>query len=289
MIDNAMNSKELPDWFIDLLLLRATDGLDREQRNQFDQFVSDHPDRDWIELEAEKYELSAAAIDLGIENVNPESPLEPMPAALRQKVIEGAERHFQTATTPAPQADGAIVQAHDRESGLTSREALAWLAAAAAVVLLLTGWNPFAAPARAVVDNESVVQSVSIDEQYTDFVSSQATDLVRISWAPQGDSVATGEVVWRDSLQQGFMVFEGLLVNDPLESQYQLWIFDTDAGQAHPVDGGVFDIDSEQRTVVAIDAKISVGKAVMFAITEETPGGVVVSDRKRLPLLAVVQ
>ena len=83
------------------------------------------------------------------------------------------------------------------------------------------------------------------------------------------------------------MVFEGLKPNNPIQSQYQLWIFDTDTGQQHPVDGGVFDVTAE-RTIVQIDARVPVAKAVMFAITEEIPGGVVVSDRKRLPLLAKV-
>ena len=37
-----------------------------------------------------------------------------------------------------------------------------------------------------------------------------------------------------------------------------------------------------------IEAKLPVSNAVMFAITVERPGGVVVSDRSRLPLLAKV-
>ena len=67
MINNVMNSQELPDWFTDLLILRATDGLDVEQQRQFDQFVHEHPQRNQIELEAEKFELTVAAIDLGVE------------------------------------------------------------------------------------------------------------------------------------------------------------------------------------------------------------------------------
>ena len=68
MIDRTMTSEEFPQWFTELLILRATDGLDVEQQKQFDQFVSDHPDRDRIEIEAEKYELTAAAIDVSMHN-----------------------------------------------------------------------------------------------------------------------------------------------------------------------------------------------------------------------------
>ena len=84
------------------------------------------------------------------------------------------------------------------------------------------------------------------------------------------------------------MVFSGLPVNNPNVEQYQLWIFDTDKGQDHPVDGGVFDIAGTKQVVVPIDARIPVNKAVQFAITVEKPGGVVVSDKSRLPLLAEV-
>ena len=84
------------------------------------------------------------------------------------------------------------------------------------------------------------------------------------------------------------MVFEGLAANDPLKKQYQLWIFDTDANQEYPIDGGVFDIPADGgKSVIPINAKIPVDKAVMFAVTEEIPGGVVVSNREVIPVLAI--
>ena len=297
MIDRTMSYPNLPEWFTDLLLLRATDGLDEEQQKQFDQFLIEHPDRDQIELQAEKYELTAAAIDLGIENMDPERSDSSMPDALRQKVLNGAKRHFEpgsvppvpmrepeSSTTPAPTV------ARNQDGGLTTREALAWLAAAAAIVVLLTGLNPFAASQATPVAKETQIQTpetYTVEELFEEFVSGEFADLIRLPWtATDENSSATGEVVWRDSAGEGFMVFDGLAVNDPLLSQYQLWIFDTSAGDPHPVDGGVFDVGEDQPVIVPIDARIPVTKAVMFAVTEEKPGGVVVSDRERLPLLA---
>ena len=56
--------------------------------------------------------------------------------------------------------------------------------------------------------------------------------------------------------------------------------------QEHPIDGGVFNITANNQDV-PIDPKILVGnRPVQFAITIEKPGGVVVSERKELPLLA---
>ena len=84
------------------------------------------------------------------------------------------------------------------------------------------------------------------------------------------------------------MEISGLPINDPTVEQYQLWIFDTDKGQEVPVDGGVFDIGSGGKVVIPIKAHVPVDKAVQFAITIEKPGGVMKSDRERLPLLASV-
>ena len=98
-----------------------------------------------------------------------------------------------------------------------------------------------------------------------------------------------GDVVWSDVTQTGYMRFRGLAVNNPRQEQYQLWIFDAERDDKHPVDGGVFNITDAgegKDQVVPIEPKLSISKAVMFAITVEKPGGVVVSDRSRLPLLA---
>jgi hypothetical protein len=55
------------------------------------------------------------------------------------------------------------------------------------------------------------------------------------------------------------------------------------------LDGGVFDIPTTGEVIVPINAKLQVREPFMFAITIEKPGGVVVSSRERLPLLAKVE
>jgi hypothetical protein len=76
---------------------------------------------------------------------------------------------------------------------------------------------------------------------------------------------------------------QGLAANDPAREQYQFWIFDE--AQEHPIDGGVFDVTAGE-TLVLIDAKLRVQKPTLFAVTREKPGGVVVSDQKRIVLVA---
>jgi anti-sigma-K factor RskA len=131
----------------------------------------------------------------------------------------------------------------------------------------------------------------------------QDPDAVTVPWKKAGDDPAIvaaqadlesveglGDVVWSPTRQQGYMRFRGLAANDPAVAQYQLWIFDAERDAAYPVDGGVFDVpaDAAGDVVVRIDPRLPVSRATAFAITVEKPGGVVVSSRKRLPLLAAV-
>ena len=97
----------------------------------------------------------------------------------------------------------------------------------------------------------------------------------------------TGDVIWSNHRQQGFLRFRGMAHNDSAKSQYQLWIFDAKQDDRYPIDGGVFDIDSSSGDVIVrIHAKLRVVDPAMFAVTIEKPGGVVVSDRKRLLVVA---
>ncbi|QDU90783.1 Anti-sigma-K factor rskA [Pirellulimonas nuda] len=121
------------------------------------------------------------------------------------------------------------------------------------------------------------------------FLKSYPT-LTPIAWTATDDPAAQGaegDVVWSDAQQQGYMTFAGLPANDPSKTQYQLWVFDAQRDERYPVDGGVFDIpQGEESVVVPIAVKLPVNRATMFAVTIEPAGGVVVSDRSRLPLLA---
>ena len=118
-----------------------------------------------------------------------------------------------------------------------------------------------------------------------------ANDLVEVSWIPGSTPIegAAGDVVWSETRQEGYMRFRNLPVNLPTKEQYQLWIFAENQSAETPIDGGVFDITSQQETVVPIEAKLNADNVYMFAVTMEKPGGVVVSSRERLPLLAKVE
>ncbi|MEL6715184.1 MAG: anti-sigma factor, partial [Planctomycetota bacterium] len=110
-----------------------------------------------------------------------------------------------------------------------------------------------------------------------------------VSHSPWSVGELTGEVIWSDADNAGYMYIDGLPANDPQVAQYQLWIFrgQDPALEPHPVDGGVFDVLADGAVVVPIDAKIGVGSAGLFAVTVEEPGGVVVSERESIVAVAV--
>jgi hypothetical protein len=103
---------------------------------------------------------------------------------------------------------------------------------------------------------------------------------------PTGETV-TGDVVWDAKSQTGYMRFHGLRLNDPIVDQYQLWIFDARRDERFPVDGGVFDVgNASGDEVVRFTARLPVAVPLMFVVTVERPGGVVVSDRSRVAAVA---
>jgi hypothetical protein len=156
--------------------------------------------------------------------------------------------------------------------------AMPWLAAAATIVIAVVGWWP-----RLVTPDGSDVTAQRVA------LAGQASAKT-IPWAatedPLGKNVA-GDVVWSGEQQAGFMRFVGLPANDPAKAQYQLWIFDAERDERYPVDGGVFDV-KDGEAIVPIRARVPVGKAVLFAVTLEKPGGVVVSTRERLVAIGKV-
>jgi hypothetical protein len=103
---------------------------------------------------------------------------------------------------------------------------------------------------------------------------------------PAGETVR-GDVVWDANSQSGYMRFRGLRRNDPNVEQYQLWIFDARRDARFPVDGGVFNVSNVSGDeVVQFTARLKVEVPLMFVVTVEHRGGVVVSDRARIAAVA---
>jgi anti-sigma-K factor RskA len=84
------------------------------------------------------------------------------------------------------------------------------------------------------------------------------------------------------------MTLANLPPNDRDKRQYQLWIVDRGRMHAEPVDGGVFDVDDTGATIIAIRPALAIRDATLFAVTDEPPGGVVVSEKGKRGEFVVV-
>lgn len=257
-----------------LLAMRATDALDVGEEREVAHLLEQHPS-----VEEDGYELAAAALltDAIVE--------EPLPRALRAKLI----------------AEGEALVAARKPSNIAvfppaapARPALlGWLAAAACLLLAVTAWWPRlidpAGDSRVAAEASPPIEAPpTAEERRTRLM--QVADVQSLAWTATEDPAAagaSGDVVWSPSRQEGFMRIRRLEANEPTAQQYQLWIFDRERDERYPVDGGVFDMPAGvTEAIVPIDARIPVADPYLFAVTVEEPGGVVVSDRERIVLVA---
>ncbi|MEM6978551.1 MAG: anti-sigma factor [Planctomycetota bacterium] len=236
--------------------------------------------------ELARMERTASAVATALAHRNRYS----MPNQLRDQIKRDASRFHQ-------RSDDAIrskqVVAPEREHSRDEnqhrsvyRERLAWCVAVAACVLAMLA---ISVPRRDGSLQIAETQSLSLAEERTRWVQ-RFPSAVKADWTDGTTPMSvpvSGDVVWDGSSQSGFMRFVGLPVNDPAESQYQLWIVDPQRDD-EPIDGGVFNSSSTDEIVIRINAKLNVIEPQAFAITIEKPGGVVVSTQERLPLLARV-
>ena len=240
-------------------------------------------------LSGDSYEAELAAYDrtlAALQDAMVAEREQDVPSGLEDKLLADASAFFNApaeATAPAQPEPAPAAPVHDfaaaREARASSQTP--WLVAAAAAVLAVVAWWPDAEPTLPTTANG-----------YDALIASAPSDLLQLDWLVLEDASTSsegtrGEIVWSDSEQKGYMRFSGLAANDASVEQYQLWIFDRSQKDSFPIDGGVFDIPAGAGEVlIPIDPKIEVSEAWQFAITVEKPGGVVVSERSRLPLLA---
>lgn len=262
----------------DLLVQQATEGLSAGEARELRALLATHDRPDY-----EVVERTAAALLLA-GSITPE----PLPATLRRKLDLAAHAFAagefgQPANAPQIEASRIAVTAAPPRPTLRTREWTGWFAAAACLVLALLAWWP-----RWQTADDADQANLTAAEARAQLIADPA--VIREEWRTTEDPAArgvTGDVVWDNDRQIGYLRFRGLPVNDVARSQYQLWIFDGQRGDQFPVDGGVFDVPSgADEVVIAIDPKLPVADPRLFAVTIERPGGVVVSSRERIVVLA---
>lgn len=271
---------ERHDTLFDLLTKQAIEGLDNSESTQLKALAAE------LNYETDdSFDLAASAVALaGIEEI------EPMPSNLMAKLSATADEMFGAVSV--------VEEAEDLQPTFEfepKRSFLGWLgwavAAAACVALAVNIWFTRSQPQDPTVAGGPTPTASpakpDIKAQFDEMMASP--NMIKAKWSPAGAKEVSGEVVWSDAKQAGFMRFRGLPVNDATKEQYQLWIFENAKLEEHPKDGGVFDITADGDVIIPIDAKLAAKDPKIFAITVEKPGGVVVSDRKKIAALAKVE
>lgn len=273
-------TEEQRELFFDLLAKKAVYGLDETDDNQLAEF-----DRGLVDAEFCSLEVAAAAIGLaGI------SEIEPLPEHLRAQILKNA-----------PLVDGsreqgqAKIYTSDDVFGEKRSSWFGWLgwaaAAAACVALGMNIWFTRVQPTEQVKSqNPPETPQVLTDKQKHDAMMASA-GVIKANWAAGNvkDINVSGDVVWSDEKQTGYMRLSGLPVRAAPDFCYQLWIFDKVQDKATPIDGGTFDVTQEGEIIIPINAKIRANGPLMFAVTIERHGGVVVSKREQIAALAKVE
>lgn len=260
----------------ELLADRAVFGLTAEEETELAS-LRDDAINDVSDYEAIGALLTVSEIEVG----------EAMPESLASRIQSRALLEQPPAAQSAAMAKDPAPK-HVRSTTQLSQSSVSgslagWLVSACLLVVAGFGWL------RDTTEPEPPAPTVA---ELRENLLKSAEDTITVKWASNDDPAAkspSGDVVWSKSKQVGFMRIAGLDANDPTVQQYQLWIIDGKRNAARPVDGGVFDIPAgASEVIIPIDAKLLVFEAKLFAVTIEKPGGVVVSDRERLPLLASV-
>lgn len=278
-----MTSTNDEDRLLDLLTEKMERSLTAGERAELDKLLTANPQ--W-----RRHDLAyaAAAIHQAMEPGIEDMP-EDVKARLIGRVVGEATRSSNSPMTTTAQPERTLdptqplrrVPAQVIRGPWRAKTLVPWMAAAAAVLIAVVGWWPRLEGGGQLVSRDQIAKDPSS---------------VIVAWSQTDDvlgKTVTGDVVWSPSKQTGYMRFKGLAANDPRLAQYQLWIFDAQRDDRYPVDGGVFDIaaattNADGEVIVPIVAKVPVGKATLFAVTLEKPGGVVVSTRERLVALGKV-
>lgn len=237
-----------------LLADRATEGLSPDDAADLAELLADRP-----HLDADEFDLAAAAVDLGISPGADDPPLD-----LVARITADAARFFGGGPAPAEAAPLPFAEPLSVVKRRPWAAVLGW--ATAACLAGVAGWLAWPQPA---------ARTPTVAERRDALASAGA-----VRFAGAG-----GRVDWDAAKQEGYLEVRGLPPNDPARRQYQLWIVDAGRPDKEPVDGGVFDVGPDGTALVPVRAALPVRDAAAFAVTDEAAGGVVVSRRPHLVVL----
>jgi hypothetical protein len=254
----------------ELFAERAVFGLGVEEEQELQELLRLTPG-----VDAEEWDRLTTLLD----GTSCAIDLPPLPPELAARVRSQAPN-------PVPTKPHGVFRAPFRK-----RELLAWLTAAACLLVAVYSWTTHKpdAPNSATSDDpgpiakrDSVAEPApppvepTLAQQRDELLaSSEGVLQIRLPEAADpNDPHISGDIVWSPSQQRGFLRIKGLPSNDPAKSQYQLWLVETTPMRIETVNGGVFDVDQpSQQLIVPIRAEHFVQQPNMLVVSIEPPGG----------------
>ncbi|HEX8369334.1 MAG TPA: anti-sigma factor [Pyrinomonadaceae bacterium] len=281
-------SEQDKEKMLELLSGKAFSDLSEAERAELAELEKLFP-----ELEGDdSFEIAASAVSLTNLDVS-----EPLPAHLQAKILADADKYFASPAEASAPVQETSEEEYQKTFAFEPKRSpwqwLGWLVAAFACIALavnvwMTRFQPREIAGNATPTPTVTPQKLSPAQEREQLLNS--VDTVQTTFTnPNNPSEVLGDVAWSDAAQKGFVRLRGVPVNDAAKEQYQLWIFASNQDPKTPVDGGVFDVGAGGEVIIPIDAKIKIQKPTLFAVTAEKPGGVVVSDRKKMMAIAKVE
>ena len=280
-------NEEQRELFFDLLTRKAIHGLSEAEERELEKLGGKDG-----EMEFRSLEITAAAIGIsGLDSI------EVLPLHLRERILDASNEFVPDAHEAAsPWPPPPKVESGGERTGFGSWFGwLGWAAAVAACIALAVNlWytrSDFSSRDVTTAVQQPLPLPLTPAELRDEMLRSTA-DLIRTNWTspdPKAANQVSGDIIWSDEKQAGYMRFRGLPVRTGPDYCYQLWIFDKTQDKATPIDGGIFDVTADGEIIVAINAKLRAVQPEMFAITVERHGGVVVSKRENIAAIAKVE
>ncbi len=254
----------------DLLVQQAVEGLNANELNELRELENAFP----MWKDDNSFELATTAFSLTNLDTS-----ENLPLHLQNKILVESEKQFVSEPHEELQKTFAF------EPKRSNWSWLGWAFAAVASIALAFNWSTQNVNAPPQTQQTEALNANQLRQKLLD----TDKNTIQINWAKGNVKdlpEVSGDIVWSDAKQSGFMRFKGLPINDKTKECYQLWIFDETQDEKTPIDGGIFDVNSDGEVIVPITAKLNVRKPKLFAVTVEKTGGVVVSKREKIPVLA---
>jgi anti-sigma-K factor RskA len=277
-----MNSSHPSDHDRMLVLLadQAISGLTADERSELKSLLEANPDFDVAAVDR-----TAAMLDIAASV----DDIEPLPNHLRDRILAHDRSE--------PEAIGRIYHTAQSPSEIRWHEVVAWITAAACLLLAVFAWsrwpatNPLSGPSPdpPVLAGKDAVPALPVDDgvvrldakltisQLREQLLESTPDVLLLQLVSENDGAgeSSGDIVWSNGRQIGYLRLKRPAGDNPAQHhQYQVWIVGSDMSGKEIINGGIFAVNrTTGDLILPIQADQFVQQPKMFLVSVEPLGG----------------